>query len=93
MNVPYQWICCASRDFILQQSLLAQSKFSHLIGSSSNFASYSIVGFKQASFSMLTIEAIIEEPFVATIGFVAYFSFSFFDLQIDLFVKPNFEFV
>ena len=42
---------------------------------------------------MLTIEAIVEETFVAVIDFVVYFDFSFFDLQIDLFVKLNFEFV
>lgn len=42
---------------------------------------------------MLTIEAIVEETFVAVIDFVVHFDFSFFDLQIDLFVKLNFEFV
>lgn len=93
MNVPYQWICCASREFILQQYLLHQSKFSQVIGFSSNFVSYSIVGFEQPSFSMLTIEAIIEEAFAEVIDFVKYFDFSLFGLQIDLFVKPNFEFV
>jgi len=42
---------------------------------------------------MLTIEAIIEEAFAEVIDFVKYFDFSLFGLQIDLFVKPNFEFV
>ena len=42
---------------------------------------------------MLTIEAIIEEALAEVIDFVKCFDFSFFDLQIDLFVKPNFEFV